>query len=265
MHARSVRRLANRRWVAAILGVVTLVLVATWAHASATPAAYRPGPTGPDRLVTNEFAHWNPGDQRARRSPDWDVTSGSLFVRDGVGWTGRPDVISPDASSANGTDSSVFRMTTRRHDFTAATIRLRVRNIGLTSVGSAAPSEVDGIHLFLRWQSESDLYVVSLNRRDDQLVVKKKLPGGDVNGGTYHTLAQVRYKVPYGVWQTFTVRIGDPRPGAVDIAIADATGPVLSTVDDGRGSPVIDRPGAIGLRGDNCEFEFANLTVVPDA
>src|SRR4051812_1966306 len=120
-------------WVAirfrllAILSVVTLALIAAYAQTSVASAHYRPGPTGPDRLVTNEVAHWNPDDPQARRSPDWDVTSGSLYVRDSVGWTGRPDdSAAPNPGSTNGTGSSVFRMSTWRHDFAAVTVTLRV-------------------------------------------------------------------------------------------------------------------------------------------
>jgi hypothetical protein len=240
---------------------IVAALIATCASAAAPPSDYAPAPRGPDRLVTNEYAHWNPDDLRAHRSPDWDVTSGSLFVRRGVGWTGRPDTSSPDASSSNGTGSSVFRMTTRRRDFTDTTVTIRIRNLGLTDVGDAAPSEVDGVHLFLRWRSESELYVVSLNRRDNLLVVKKKSPGGNVNGGTYLTLAQTRYPVPYGGWQVFAVRIVNTRTGAVRIVVSSAGRTVLSATDDGHDAPVIDGPGAIGLRGDNCEFEFTDIAI----
>lgn len=215
---------------------------------------------GPDRLVTNEYAHWNPHDLAARRSRYWDVTSGSLFVHDDVWWTGRPDAASPNVSSSNGTGSSVFRMTSWRHEFKDVRVAVRIRNIGLTDVGHAAPSNVDGVHLFLRWHSESELYVVSLNRRDNLIVVKKKSPGGDVNGGTYFTLGQVQYSVPYGEWQEFTAEIVN-QSGAVGIVVSSPGRTLLSVTDVGRDAPVIDGPGAIGLRGDNCEFEFDGLMV----
>lgn len=82
-----------------IAGVLTVAVVsaAVWAltgGAGRVGADFAPATSGPDRLVTNEYAHWNPRAPDARRSADWDVTSGSLFIRDGVGWsvrrTGRP-------------------------------------------------------------------------------------------------------------------------------------------------------------------------------
>jgi hypothetical protein len=41
----------------------------------------------------------------------------------------------------------------------------------------------------LRYRSEQSLYYPSVNRRDGQVVVKKKCAGGPFNGGTYDTLA----------------------------------------------------------------------------
>ncbi|WP_285568278.1 hypothetical protein [Actinoallomurus iriomotensis] len=225
------------------------------------PALFAPDLSGPDRLVTNEYTHWNPGARDGRRSKDWDVTSGSLFVRDGVAWSGSPDRATPNAASSNGTGSSVFRMTTRRHDFGDVTVSLNLRNLGLTSSGRAAPSEIDGVHVFLRWQSPAELYVVSLNRRDDLVVIKKKRPGGTTNGGTYVTLGQTRYTVPYGAWQRFAVRIRTSGGDLVAISVRHGDREVLSAVDDGAEGPAILARGAVGLRGDNCDFEFKDFRV----
>src|SRR4051794_32526455 len=59
------------------------------AHAYAAPAA--------DGLITSEFAHWHGARPGARRSPDWEMTSGSLFSRNGLFWTGIPDSCGGDA------------------------------------------------------------------------------------------------------------------------------------------------------------------------
>jgi hypothetical protein len=247
---------------AVVLVVVAVLAAGTWAVAARRPRPlFAPRLSGPDRLVTNEFAHWNPRTPGTRVSRDWDVTSGSLFIHRGVAWSGVPDAAVPDAGSSRGTGSSVFRMTTRRRDFGDVTISLRLRNLGLTGSGRAAASEIDGVHVFLRWQSPEKLYVVSLNRRDGLMVVKKKLPGGDANGGTYVTLGRTRYPVPYRRWQEFGVRIATSGGGLVTIAVTRSGRPVLSATDDGSEGPAILAPGAVGLRGDNCDFEFTGFRV----
>src|SRR5438270_13153385 len=48
---------------------------------------------GPNGLVTNEYATEHPG--AGANSPTWMVTSGSLFRRDGLGWSGPPDTVAP--------------------------------------------------------------------------------------------------------------------------------------------------------------------------
>src|SRR5690242_19497975 len=59
-------------------------------------------------LITNEFAYEHPLSPQAALSPVWEVTSGSLFGRDGAGWTGPPDGIAPGPTSAAHNDSAVF-------------------------------------------------------------------------------------------------------------------------------------------------------------
>ncbi|MCO6009566.1 hypothetical protein NE236_31805 [Actinoallomurus purpureus] len=260
---RARRRGGGRGRRAALLVTAAVVVAAgTWAGlARSRPPMFAPRLSGPDRLVTNEFAHWNPRTPGTRLSRDWDVTSGSLFVHRGVAWSGVPDAAVPDAGSSRGTGSSVFRMTTRRRDFDDVTVSLRLRNLGLTGTGRAAASEIDGVHVFLRWQSPEKLYVVSLNRRDGLMVVKKKLPGGDANGGTYVTLGQARYAVPYGRWQAFRVRIATSGGGLVTVTVARDGRQVLSATDDGSEGAAILAPGAVGLRGDNCDFEFTGFRV----
>lgn len=244
---------------AAVLALAGAVAGVTYGRSR--PALFAPRLSGPDRLVTNEYTHWNPQAPNGRRSKDWDVTSGSLFVHDGVAWSGTPDKATPNADSSNGSGSSVFRMTTRRHDFGDVKVSLGLRNLGLISSGRAASSEIDGVHVFLRWQTPAELYVVSLNRRDDLVVIKKKRPGGTTNGGTYVTLGQTRYTVPYRAWQRFAVRIKTSGGDLVTISVRLGDHEVLSAVDDGTEGPAILARGAVGLRGDNCDFEFRDFRV----
>lgn len=252
--------------LAVVLATVLTVLIAVGACMTGrrgTDRPWEPSFAGPDRLVTNEVAHRAPNDPDSQVSPDWDVTSGSLFTRDGAGWTGRPDAASPDAYSSDGTGSSVFRMNSRRRDFRDVAVSLEVRNLGLTNAGRHPPQDLDGVHLFLRWQSQYHFYAVSLNRRDDKIVVKKKLPGGPVNGGEYETLGQVAYRVPDDVWQSFEVRIENTEQYEVVISVVAEGEQVLTVVDNNTHGPVIDVAGAVGLRGDNCEFEFRQFRVQP--
>jgi hypothetical protein len=240
----------------AFVGVVLAV-----AACSGPDHEFVPALSGRDRLVTNEYAHWNPHAADAVRSSDWDVTSGSLFVRDGFGWSGVPDAATPNATSSAGTGSSVFRMTTRRHDFLNVAVRLQIRDLRLIGDGRFPPAATDGIHLFLRWQSPAQLYIVSLNRRDGTLVIKKKLRGGSENGGTYATLGQTSYPVRYGVWQPFEVQIISSGSSLVTIIVRQGDRELVRAVDDGGSGLMILQPGSVGIRADNCEFEFRDFSV----
>lgn len=254
----------SRRGMLAGLVAVAVIPPAIWAVAGGGGSDFAAATSGPDRLVTNEYAHWNAHATDARRSDEWDVTSGSFYIRHGVGWSGAPDAATPDATSSRGTGSSVFRMNTRRADFDDVRVSLRVRNLRiLDSGGREKPEATDGIHLMLRRQDPTELYVASLNRRDGLLVVKKKLTGGTENGGTYATLGQTRYPVRLGVWQSFEVTISSNGRSLVTITVRQDGRTLLEAVDDGHKGPPIIHPGSIGLRADNCEFEFKDLRVHP--
>ncbi|MBM0256186.1 hypothetical protein [Micromonospora sp. 4G55] len=259
---------SRRWWLALAAGAVVVLLVAAGVALLLTrtrgPADFAPSFSGPDGLVTNEYAYRHPDRPGVHRSDDWEVTSGSLYRRGGVAWTGTPDAAAPGVDSSTGTGSSVFRMTSRRHDFENVRVSLRLRNLGLTDTGREAASETDGVHLFLRWKDETELYVVSLNRRDDRIVIKKKLSGGDVNGGTYVTMGQAPYQVRTGAWQSFEVAIATTPSGGVGIDVRQDDRMLVAATDKGDSGPPITGPGAIGLRGDNCEFEFDQVRVVTE-
>ena len=247
----------------AVVVVLVVAAVMVLRTRGATPEPFAPSFAGADGLVTNEYAHRHPDAPGVRVSRDWDVTSGSLYRRGGVAWSGVPDAAAPDAASAAGTGSSVFRMSSRRHDFEDVTVSLRLRNLGLSNRGRQPATATDGLHLFLRWKNETELYVVSLNRRDGRMVIKKKLTGGDVNGGTYVTLGQAPYPVPVGVWQSFDVAIATTASGSVGIDVRRDDRMVLAVTDAGTGGAPIGGAGAVGLRGDNCEFEVDQFRVTP--
>lgn len=216
----------------------------------------------PKGLITNEYAYWNASHPDAVHSPLWEMTSGSLFARSGAGWSGKPDGKSPDADSSPYNDSAVFRLTTKRSDFGDVAVSFKLRNNSLTSTSRTPAVSWDGIHVFLRYQTQYSLYYASINRRDNTSVLKKKVPGGDENGGTYYVLgSSASHTVPYGAWQNVEARIRTKSNGSVTIQLfADGT-PVVSATDSGVGGPPITSAGKVGIRGDNCNFDVDDFTV----
>jgi hypothetical protein len=218
---------------------------------------------GPDRLVTNEWAVRHPDDGNAVVSPDWYLTSGSLFTRDGSGWTGVPDRRSVDAASAEGTGSAVFRLVTRRRDFRDVSVSFSLRNDAVVSTGSTPPVAWDGVHVFLRYQSPYRLYSASVNRRDGIVVIKKKCPGGPSNGGTYYSLgAGTPYAVPYGRWQRILASVRNLTPESVELRLEIDGRIVAAAVDDGVGCEPIPSAGSVGIRGDNADFRLDDVVVL---
>lgn len=215
----------------------------------------------PDGLITNERAFWSPTTAGTKHSPTWEMTSGSLFAKDGAAWTGRIDNRAPNAASSNGTNSAVFRLVTKRKDYRNVNVRLRLRHEAFSSTSSTPPAAWDGAHVFLRYQSQESLYYASINRRDGAVVVKKKVPGGPSNGGTYYTLATVRRSpAATGAWVNYEASAQDQADGSVRITVRINGTQVLSAVDHGTGGPVI-RSGGVGLRGDNAQMSFDNFRI----
>ncbi len=218
--------------------------------------------SGPNGLVTNEFAYFNAGHPGAVRSPTWIVTSGSLFAHDNAGWTGVPDRGLTGPRSASVTDSSVFRAVTRRSDFQNATVSFGLLVQRFVPAQNGQAPGWQGVHVFLRYQSPSLLYVVSVDRSDGVIVIKKKVPGGPVDGGTYYTLATVNGTSVAGKWEQVRVSAVNNGEGGVEILLWLDGRPRLKAVDNGVGDvPPITQPGRVGLRGDFTEFEFNHFTV----
>jgi hypothetical protein len=216
----------------------------------------------PDGLVTNEWAYRHPADPDAVVSPDWYLTSGSLFTSGGTAWTGAPDRGEPDASSADGNGSAVFRLVTRRRDFGDVTVSFSLRNDEVVSTASMPAAAWDGVHVFLRYQSPYRLYSASVNRRDGTVVLKKKCPGGPSNGGTYHTLSSPASRaVPYGEWQRIVTTVRNVTPGSVELRLEIDGTVIASAVDGGVGCAPIRSAGSVGVRGDNADFRLDDVVV----
>jgi hypothetical protein len=215
----------------------------------------------PDGLITNEFAYYNPDNAGARTSPVWIATSGSLFARDHAGWTGIPDVGTPGPGSSPVTDSSVFRVLTRRTDFqnVAVSFGLDVQRFAQPPTGTDLGWQ--GVHVFLRYQSPSLLYVVSVDRVDGRVVIKKKVPGGPSAGGSYYTLGTADEHAVSGRWEQVKVSATNSGANVVLRAWLDGT-LVLTATDDGIGDTApISQAGRVGLRGDYTEFMFRSFAV----
>ena len=211
-------------------------------------------------LVTNELAYSDPHQPGIHTSPDWIVTSGSLFSYDDTGWTGIPDDVAPNFTSSNGTDSAVFRAVTRRADFTNVAVSFKLKVSGLVTTQRTPANAYDGVHVFLRYKNPRYLYVVSVYRRDGIVAVKEKIPGGTANGGTYSTLAEALYRIPFHKWIPIRVTIVTLSDKAVRIQLIVNGRQLLTVTHVSNGVPPIVE-GRVGLRGDNCEFFFRDFTV----
>ena len=142
--------------------------------------------TGKDGLITNEYAHWN---SDGIRSPDWDMTSGSLFRQSNTAWTGLPDSIAPNKFSSDHTGSDVFRLNTFRTFAGNIKVSLALKNNREIHDPNCSANDTcwHGVHVWLRHLSQYDLYAVSLNRADNKVVIKRKVPCGNSNGGSIRT------------------------------------------------------------------------------
>lgn len=203
-------------------------------------------------LVTNEWAYRNPDDPQAAISPDWIATSGSLFVRNGIYWTGVPNTGPTGPTSALLNNSNVFRIVTRQMNHRSVRVSFRLHPIAMSPAGESW----HGVHVFLRYQTENLLYTATVIRRDGLLVLKKKSAAG------YVTLAQTARPAFLGAWDTCEVEAVDNAGGGVDLAIGINGALLLQAQDLGYdGTPPIVSPGRVGLRGDYTEFEFDQFAV----
>lgn len=245
--------------LAAVLAVAVLAILVQQVIAFVNRPLLTDDFDQPNGLVTNEFAYFNPGNQSAVRSPIWLVTSGSLFAQDQAGWTGAPDRGDPGPRSATVTDSAVFRAVTRRTDFQNVTVSFSL--LVQRFVAGASSPGFQGVHVFLRYQSPQLLYVLSVDRRDGVIVIKKKVPGGPSAGGTYYTLAMVHGHAVTGRWEQVRASAVNDGEG-VELEIWLNGQLRLRAQDNGVGDTApITQPGRVGLRGDYTEFKFDNFTV----
>ncbi len=215
------------------------------------------------QLITNEYAYHNPDHADAVISPDWIATSGSLFGRDGTGWTGPVDRDPPGPTFSMHTGSAVFRLITKRMDFTDVHVQFRLSLAGMSATRDTPAVDWDGVHIWLRYQSEFASYAVSVARRDGVVLIKKKCAGGPTNGGTYYTLTpQVKgFATPPSQWRYVGATAVNNPDGSVRVTMLINGKYVVGATDRGVGCAPLRSAGAIGIRGDNTEFSFSTFTV----
>lgn len=240
--------------------------------------------TGADGPITNEYAHWN---SDGILSPDWDVTSGSLFRQGNTAWSGAPDSTEPNKFSSDHTDSDKFRLTTLRTFAGNVKVSLSVKsNNDIHDSNCGAPGNDTcwhGMHVWLRHLTQYNLYAVSLVRADNTVVIKRKVPCGGDNRGFYQDLNQITHPWSVGTWRHYSLTIQTNSDGSVTIKVYDDDSnpntPFLEAIDGGNinpewtsgcstpGSyptsqyPPLTSAGSVGVRGDFDNFSFDDFKV----
>jgi hypothetical protein len=221
-------------------------------------------PRGPNHLITNEWAYWNRTQRHGVTSPTWQMTSGSLFSVDGVGWTGPPDDIPPDQHSRVHTDSQIFRLHTSRADFrdVVQAVDVRINRYQGSAQYPRQPS--DGVVLWPRYLSAIHLYFAYVLPEDGSAAITKKCPGAVAggsyyNGGTYFDLTGKMHpgRVARGRWYRIASSVQDNADGSVTIRAFRDGHLVAATTDRGIGCVPLRGPTHLGIRTDNVDANFA--------
>jgi len=249
--------LAPRARIAILIGSLA-VLTIGWTSNPPTQPVFFDGFAGEDRLVTNAYAHDNPTASDAVTSPVWDVTSGSMFVRDDAAWTGAIDREQPGPRSAVATGSAAFRAFARVDRPGDVAIALRISSIAF--VDTEPTNAWDGVHVLLRADGETEFYSISVLRRDGKIVVKRKFSSPSSDAARYETLAMTDYSTLGPGWHDVRITASD-RDGDVVIEVFIDDVHVVTAVDNGQYGPPITEGGAVAIRGDNLEFSFDDVTI----
>lgn len=224
---------------------------------------------GPDRIVTNEYVHWSNQGKCPYASSVWDMTSGTLMIKDGSGYSGIPTAESNvPCDSAVKNNSAVFRLNTKESDFSNVAVSLDYKPVEQGN-GGVADHSYDGIHIWVGYQSQYALYAATIFRWDTNLVIKKKIPieqsqcSDPSNQGCYYYLSD-ETKHPdltkSGVWHH--AEIDFTTTGDNSKIKESIDGIEVFDITDNKINGPAYKSGAVGVRGDNTEFYFKNFTVV---
>lgn len=224
---------------------------------------------GSDRIVTNEFAYWSPDSSCPYKSSTWEMTSGTLLVKNNAGYSGIPTVESSAVcDSGQRTDSAVFRLITKNNSFKDITVSMDYEVLGHGG-GGANSSAYDGLHIWTGYQNEYSLYVATIFRWDGNLVIKKKVPAAtancavSANDGCYYNLSPetaFRNLETTGTWHHAAISYFNDSSNTVNISLSIDGQLVYKVKDTDTHGPAY-HSGAVGVRGDNTEFYFKNFKV----
>jgi hypothetical protein len=244
---------------------------------------------GSDGIITNAFAFYSPSIPGIYTSPVWEVTSGCLYRDSNTGGSRVPDTTAPSTvgcSPNNG--NNVFRLNTRSTFSGNTDVYVDTKIHTDNHDAGCTTTCTNGIHIWNRHRTEADLYAVSVARVDDTITIKRKVPCGPSNDGTYFTLARANYPWTAGTTDRWKVTTSDSGSSVVislyDLDSATPTTPVLTGTDFGGtnlnwtadctaagkyGStsyPALlgTTPQQAGFRGDFTNFTIDNFAVVAD-
>jgi len=141
--------------------------------------------TGHDYYAAAEFP-FSGMSKPSNPSPVWEGDSGDFLRRSGWGYSGRP---------ADWKDRYFFRMNTRNFNVQDAAISWRYRSSRPGEHGYPSESS-DAVDVWLRYQTQYNLYVFQFDRADNGFQAKRKLPAQGwtgppeliANKGVYYTL-----------------------------------------------------------------------------
>ena len=151
-------------------------------------------------------------------------------------------------------------MVALRDDLGDVSVSLRLRTEAPTGDGDHPEEAWDGVHLLLHYQDETELYAVSVARRDGEVAIKRKDPGGPSNGGTYTSLATGPGAVRPGRWTDVRVTIRQTDAG-VQITVGLDGRLVLETLDAEAVGDRRSEPGRVGIRADNTTFHIDDVVI----
>ncbi len=248
--------------------------------------------SGSNGIITNEYAYFNPSDPSRPISADWEMDSGCLFRSSNTGTTGTPDT-NTGSSTINCSpynNNNTFRLNTKASYSGNTSVYLDVKQN--TNIHDANCNTTDtcwhGTHVWTRYQNQYNLYYASVNRADGQVVLKRKVPCGTDNSGTYFVLGSgyvSGHDWTAGTTKQYKLTTVDNVGGSVTLSLYDmaysTSTPIVTGTDSGGTNPnwtagcstpghygsasytPLTSSGKVGVRGDYANFTIDNISVVP--